>query len=217
MRGTLRPTEKPARQSQTAAPGREGTPGPTHRHRRSRPAPASPLSILTVAFYHGWPAREVNLKPASYLAAPAHNGLFPQDRSKLAKNSIVPWYWFRRFAQPGRGPAPAPIDAIQTPRPRALRKPTELRWLSETAAMASNALASAGDIRAFIDEYFEAWSGTDEDRILSYYAETVSLEIPGTFETSLSAPLSRLSRKASHHEENDLRRRRRTFRIRLRG
>ena len=45
--------------------------------------------------------------------------------------------------------------------------------------MASIALASAGDVRAFIEEYFEAWSGTDEDRILSYYAETVSLEIPG--------------------------------------
>jgi steroid delta-isomerase-like uncharacterized protein len=45
--------------------------------------------------------------------------------------------------------------------------------------MASMALASPGDMRAFIDEYFEAWSGTDEDRILSYYAETVSLEIPG--------------------------------------
>ena len=44
--------------------------------------------------------------------------------------------------------------------------------------MASTVLASAGDIRAFIDEYFEAWSGTAEDRILSYYAETVSLEIP---------------------------------------
>ena len=27
---------------------------------------------------------------------------------------------------------------------------------------------------------FEAWSGTDEDRILSYYTETVPLEIPGT-------------------------------------
>ena len=40
-------------------------------------------------------------------------------------------------------------------------------------------LASISDIRAFIDEYFEAWSGTDEYRILSYYAETVSLEIPG--------------------------------------
>jgi len=43
-----------------------------------------------------------------------------------------------------------------------------------------NAIASDGDVRAFIEEYFEAWSGTDEDRILSYYSETVSLEIPGT-------------------------------------
>jgi steroid delta-isomerase-like uncharacterized protein len=47
--------------------------------------------------------------------------------------------------------------------------------------MPSIALATVSDIRAFIDEYFEAWSGTDEDRILSYYAETVWLEIPGTF------------------------------------
>ena len=44
---------------------------------------------------------------------------------------------------------------------------------------ASTSLATAGDIRAFIDEYFKAWEGTDEDRILSYYAENVSLEIPG--------------------------------------
>jgi len=45
--------------------------------------------------------------------------------------------------------------------------------------MASTALASTGDVRAFMDEYFEAWSGTDEDRILSFYSEAVSLEIPG--------------------------------------
>jgi len=43
----------------------------------------------------------------------------------------------------------------------------------------STAIASDSDVRAFIDEYFGAWGGTDEDRILSYYAETVSLEIPG--------------------------------------
>jgi predicted ester cyclase len=41
------------------------------------------------------------------------------------------------------------------------------------------ALASAGDVRAFIDEYFKAWEGTDENRILSYYSETIALEIPG--------------------------------------
>ena len=62
---------------------------------------------------------------------------------------------------------------------------------------ASTALASVSDIRAFIDEYFDAWSGTDEDLILSYYAETVSLEIPGmlingkaALRDSLFAPLS---------------------------
>src|ERR1041384_4561777 len=47
--------------------------------------------------------------------------------------------------------------------------------------MATSAtIRSVDDVRAFIEEYFEAWSGTDEDRILSYYSETVSLEIPGT-------------------------------------
>jgi len=45
--------------------------------------------------------------------------------------------------------------------------------------MASGALTSANDIRAFIDEYFEAWSGTDEGLILSYYSENVALELPG--------------------------------------
>src|SRR5262245_2198636 len=45
--------------------------------------------------------------------------------------------------------------------------------------MASTALASSDDVRAFIEEYFEAWSGTDEERILSYYTDTILLEIPG--------------------------------------
>jgi steroid delta-isomerase-like uncharacterized protein len=43
----------------------------------------------------------------------------------------------------------------------------------------SAAIASVNDVTGFIDEYFKAWQGTDEERILSYYAETVSLEIPG--------------------------------------
>ena len=45
---------------------------------------------------------------------------------------------------------------------------------------ASTALASVSAIQAFIEEYFEAWSGTDEDLILSCYSDTVSMEIPGT-------------------------------------
>ena len=44
---------------------------------------------------------------------------------------------------------------------------------------ASTAINSAEDVRAFIDEYFTAWQGTDEDRIVSYYTENVYLEIPG--------------------------------------
>jgi hypothetical protein len=43
----------------------------------------------------------------------------------------------------------------------------------------SGVIATDSDVRAFIDEYFNAWEGIDENRILSYYAETVSLEIPG--------------------------------------
>jgi len=35
------------------------------------------------------------------------------------------------------------------------------------------------DIRAFIEEYFRAWEGTDEARILSYYSDTVTVAIPG--------------------------------------
>jgi hypothetical protein len=38
----------------------------------------------------------------------------------------------------------------------------------------STAIASVEDVRAFIDEYFEAWSGTDEDLILSYYFQARS-------------------------------------------
>jgi steroid delta-isomerase-like uncharacterized protein len=43
---------------------------------------------------------------------------------------------------------------------------------------ASAALASAVDVESFISEYFDAWQGTDEDHILSYYAENVTLELP---------------------------------------
>ena len=49
---------------------------------------------------------------------------------------------------------------------------------------ASAALASVTDVQAFIDEYFGAWQGTDEDRILSYYTENVALQIPGMMSSS---------------------------------
>src|SRR5215510_15523091 len=44
---------------------------------------------------------------------------------------------------------------------------------------ASPALWSAVDVESFINEYYDAWGGTDLDRIMSYYAENVVLQIPG--------------------------------------
>src|SRR5262245_48555110 len=44
---------------------------------------------------------------------------------------------------------------------------------------ASTALTSAFDVESFIHEYYDAWGGTDLDRIMSYYAENVVLQIPG--------------------------------------
>ena len=44
---------------------------------------------------------------------------------------------------------------------------------------ASTALGSVIDVESFINEYYGAWQGTDEDRIMSYYADDVVLQIPG--------------------------------------
>ena len=33
-------------------------------------------------------------------------------------------------------------------------------------------------VRQFVQEYFDAWSGTDEDAILAYYSNDVVLQIP---------------------------------------
>ena len=38
-------------------------------------------------------------------------------------------------------------------------------------------------VRTFIQEYFDAWKGTDEDKILAYYADGVVIQLPtGTLE-----------------------------------
>ena len=52
---------------------------------------------------------------------------------------------------------------------------------------ASTALASVADIESFIHEYFEAWGGTDEDRIMSYYADNATVQIPGALMQGKSA------------------------------
>jgi PAS domain-containing protein len=46
--------------------------------------------------------------------------------------------------------------------------------------VASIAPEAVFDGESFINEYYAAWSAMDEDRILSYYANNVVLQIPGT-------------------------------------
>lgn len=53
--------------------------------------------------------------------------------------------------------------------------------------MPSGGLASVSAVESFIYEYFEAWGGTDEDRIMSYYSENVTVLIPGTLMQGRSA------------------------------
>src|SRR5262245_43431574 len=43
----------------------------------------------------------------------------------------------------------------------------------------STPIESVSDVKSFIAEYYEAWSGTDLDLIMSYYTEDVVLQIPG--------------------------------------
>lgn len=43
--------------------------------------------------------------------------------------------------------------------------------------------AAPEDVRAFIQEYFDAWKGTDELKILAYYSDDVVIHLPtGTLE-----------------------------------
>ena len=43
----------------------------------------------------------------------------------------------------------------------------------------ASTLESVFDVESFIKEYYDAWGGTDMDRIMSYYADDVVLQTPG--------------------------------------
>ena len=47
---------------------------------------------------------------------------------------------------------------------------------NEMSATASQ--ASPESVRTFVQEYFDAWKGTDESKILAYYAENVVIHLP---------------------------------------
>src|SRR5262245_57123191 len=61
-----------------------------------------------------------------------------------------------------------------------LNAPIDRSFIVELAMATVTALRSLDDIESFMIEYYAAWGGTDEDRIMSYYAEDVTIQIPGS-------------------------------------
>jgi len=55
-------------------------------------------------------------------------------------------------------------------------------------------LRSAVDIESFMSEYYAAWGGKDEDHIMSYYADNVTIQIPGSLMQGKSAVLEQFVR-----------------------
>ena len=43
---------------------------------------------------------------------------------------------------------------------------------------ATGTQAASEDVRAFVQDYFDAWKGTDEDKILSYYSDNIVIHLP---------------------------------------
>ena len=58
----------------------------------------------------------------------------------------------------------------------------------------STAIESVSDVESFIKEYYDAWSGTDLDRIMSYYSDDVVLQIPGLLMEGKEAVLNQFAR-----------------------
>jgi ketosteroid isomerase-like protein len=65
-----------------------------------------------------------------------------------------------------------------------IQLPASNRSAEKGASMqVAAAQAAPESVRAFIQEYFDAWKGTDEDKILAYYSDDVVIHLPtGTLE-----------------------------------
>src|SRR5262249_32200750 len=53
------------------------------------------------------------------------------------------------------------------------------KQLTSDAKREQSDIAPGFDVESFIHEYYDAWGGTDLNRIMSYYSEDVVLQIPG--------------------------------------
>ena len=75
--------------------------------------------------------------------------------------------------------SPTGIQLPQRRRNRSVEK--------EASMQVAAAQAATENVRAFIQEYFDAWKGTDEDKILAYYSDDVTLQLPtGTLEGKIA-------------------------------
>src|SRR5215469_3712959 len=55
-------------------------------------------------------------------------------------------------------------------------------------------LRSVADIESFMSEYYAAWGGRDETHIMSYYADNVTIQIPGSLMQGKAAVLEQFVR-----------------------
>ena len=62
------------------------------------------------------------------------------------------------------------------------------------------ALRSVADIESFMIEYYAAWGGRDEDHIMSYYADNVTVQIPGSLMQGQSAVREQFVRPFRQHQ-----------------
>jgi len=62
---------------------------------------------------------------------------------------------------------------------------------------ASGALESVAEVESFMLDYYAAWQGTDEDRIVSYCADNGTVQIPGALMQGQAAIRERLSTPSS--------------------
>ena len=51
---------------------------------------------------------------------------------------------------------------------------------SNQAPGGRTASRAEADVESFVNEYYAAWQGTDEDQIMAYYSEDVTVQIPGS-------------------------------------
>ena len=67
-----------------------------------------------------------------------------------------------------------------TPRGPSVASPSRLAIEGRRDGCPNSAGADSGfDVASFLDEYYGAWSGTDEDHIMSYYTDNAVLQMAG--------------------------------------